>query len=182
MSQVRLVRIKRYDPTQGYVRKKFRIRVAKSFLIFDAFNPEWVRVDKSVADILSKERQQPNSLMSPPLFEVQTEDGALAVEAAEKAAREAQKRRLEPTVATAKDLSSVSVEGRGDLSIDEVTASRNAALEASKKSAAGQITPDSLEGAKAKVDKEIPTISKPRPTTKSTKAKSPAKKKAKKTS
>lgn len=174
--QVRLVRIRAYNPAQGFVRKKYRARVGSNFLIFDAMNPEWVRVDKAVADLLEKERQQPNSIMSPPVFEVQTEDGALKVEAKEKAEREAKKRKLEPTVATAKDMSSIGLEGRGDLSIGDVTASRKAALEASKRSAAGQLSPDSKAGQNDVVTGQKPLKQK------STKAKAPAKKKSKKTS
>ena len=83
---IMLCRLKKYDPRRGHVLRRFTYRGIK-------FQEErgWYRVDKSVADYLSKVHQVASDEHSPLAFDVCTEKEATALDAKEKEEGEVRK-------------------------------------------------------------------------------------------
>lgn len=83
---IMLCRLKRYDPRRGHVLRRFTYRGIK-------FQEErgWYRIEKSVADYLSKVHQVPSDEHSPLAFDVCTEKEATALDAKEKEEGEVRK-------------------------------------------------------------------------------------------
>lgn len=122
-----MVRLRPYEPKVGQTVQQFRFRVHPQKSEFLVFNKpgEWAKVDTEVAMKMAKCRQQSNNPLSPPVFDICTPEEAMAIDRAAKVERERMRAIVEPSVETARDLTSES--GRGDVSLSDV-ASRNEAL------------------------------------------------------
>ena len=83
---IMLCRLKKFDPRRGHVLRRFTYRGIK-------FQEErgWYRVEKSVADYLSKVHQVASDKHSPLAFDVCTEKEATALDAKEKEEGEVRK-------------------------------------------------------------------------------------------
>ena len=91
-----LVRLKPFDPRRGHVLRRFTYAGIK-------FHEErgWYRVDKAVADYLRTVREVPGSELSPPAFDVCTEDEAKALDTREETEARVRKSATEAATFTA---------------------------------------------------------------------------------
>ncbi len=120
-----MVRLRPYEPRLGQTNKQYRFRVdpkKPEYLVFTKPG-EWAKVDTDVAIQMYKCRQQPNNPMSPPIFDICTPEEAKAIDDAAKLEREKKRAIQEPSIETARDLTT----GRGDLKLEDIS-SRDEAL------------------------------------------------------
>jgi hypothetical protein len=102
---VKFVRLKPYKPRAGYKVKRidWRDPVTGQWFTF-ARAGIWNMVDAAIADRMALVHQDQYDEGTPLVFDVETEVGARALDAAAKAEREAARQLEEPTVDTAVDL------------------------------------------------------------------------------
>jgi len=157
--EVRFVRLRPVDPRSGHSVASFAIRYGGKFHKFKEPGV-WYKVPLGLAELLAKARQIPTRPQSPPIFDVCKRNEALALDAAAKAKREAARAVEEPSVATAREVA-IDEPGRGDLTLDEVTAGRKAALEDyTARSAAGwDIDEKNIDEAPTEPDSENAELS-----------------------
>lgn len=134
--KVRFVRLKPLDPRAGFVVQDYTQRFEGRFYRFREPGV-WYEVPVALAEKLAEARQVSQRPNSPLVFDVCTEGEALALDRQAQAKREAAKAVVEPSVATARKVAIDEGPGRGDLSLEEVTAGRSSALEAVAARAAG---------------------------------------------
>lgn len=136
--EVRFVRLKPYDEKSGFVVRDFTQRYGGRFVRFREPG-QWYEVPPGLADLLAKARQIPQRPSSPPVFDVCTEREARTIDKMAEYVREEAKAVEEPSVDTARRIEEET--GRGDLSLADVTAGRQAALADASARAAGDETP-----------------------------------------
>jgi len=165
--EVRYVRLKPEDHKSGFLVRDFTQRFEGRFYRFREAGV-WHRVPKALADQLARARQIPQRPNSPPVFDICTEAEARQRDAAAKREREAMRAVVEPSVDTAREVP-VSGAGRGDLSLEEVTAGRRAALEEASARALGG---DASEDDEPAVEPAVEPDEKPKPKSRRSKGRS----------
>lgn len=102
---VKYVRLKPYNPRGGHKVKRidWRDPVSGQWLTF-AKAGVWHKIDAAIADRMALVHQDQYDESTPLVFDVETETGARALDAAAQAEREARRAEKEPTVDTAVDM------------------------------------------------------------------------------
>lgn len=105
MAAVKFVRLKPYNPRAGYKVKRidWRDPVSQKWFTF-AKAGVWHKIDAAIADRMALVHQDQYNESTPLVFDVESETGARALDAAVKAEREAARAVAEPTVDTAVDM------------------------------------------------------------------------------
>lgn len=102
---VKYVRLKPYNPRGGHKVKRidWRDPVSGQWFTF-AKAGVWHKINSAIADRMALVHQDQYDESTPLVFDVETETGARALDAAAKAEREARRAEKEPTVDTAVDM------------------------------------------------------------------------------